>query len=163
MSCPRNHLIVRLVGGELADAEERGVRQHLAACPTCAQAFEELRATWDGLGEWNVDSAHIDLTGRVLARVTEQENPDHRSLLIAVFRGGHLRVAASIALAVGLGVATGVLAPKVQTFQGSQSSSIPTAVELAEALGLDELATRSATGLPLEFEPEATEGTEVEP
>ena len=163
MSCPQDHLIVRLVGGELADAQERDVRRHLAACPTCAQAFEELRGTWDDLGAWNVDPTDIDLTDRVLAQAKEQEHPTRHPLLVAMFRGGHLRVAASIALAAGLGVATGVLAPRDRALQGPQSSSTPTALDLVEALGLGELATQSATGLPFGFETEAPAGAEVEP
>ncbi len=163
MSCPQDHLIVRLVGGELPDAEEREVRRHLATCPSCAAAFEDLRGTWDDLGAWNVDPTDIDLTDRVLAQATDEENPTHRPLLLAVFKAGQLRVAASIAFAAGLGVATGVLAPRDRAPQGSPSSSVPTTVELIEALGLTELATQSATGLPFGFELEAPAGAEVEP
>lgn len=163
MSCPRDYLIVRLVGGELTDAEERDVRRHLAACPTCAEAFDELRGTWDDLGAWNVDPTATDLTDRVLAQVTEQQHPTRHPLLIAVFRAGQLRVAASIAFAGGLGIAAGALVPTDRASRGSQSSATPTALELVEALGLAELATQSATGLPFGFEPEAPAGAEVEP
>ncbi len=161
MLCPRDHMIVRLVGGELADAEERDLRQHLAECPICAEAYEELRGTWDELGALNVEASDIDLTDRVLSRVQERENPIRHPLLLTVFKASQLRVAASIALAAGLGIATGALVPRDRAAQSSQSSSVPTAVELVEALGLGELATASATGLPLGFEPEASEGEEV--
>ena len=163
MSCPQDHMIVRLVGGELADAEDRDVRQHLAICPTCTAAFEDLRGTWDDLGAWNVDSTGTDLTDRVLARAADQENRVRRTLVLAVFRAGQLRVAASVAFAAGLGIATGALVPTDQASQSSQSSATPTAVELAEALGLGELATQSATGLAFGFEPEPPTGAEVEP
>lgn len=163
MSCPRAHLIVRLVGGELANAEERDVRQHLATCASCRAAYEDLRETWDDLGVWEVDPTGIDLSDRVLARAKEQENPISYPLLIAVFRAGHLRAAASIAFAAGLGITTGALVPRDRAMEGPQSSAVPTAVELVEALGLAELATQSATGLSLGFEPETPEGAEVEP
>lgn len=163
MSCPRVHLIVRFVGGELADAEERGVRQHLATCPDCAAAFEDLRGTWEDLGAWNVDLSSTDLTDRVLGQAADQEHPVRHPLLTAVFEASQMRVAASIALAAGLGIATGALVPGGGASQGSRSSPVPTAVELAEALGLAELATQSATGLPLGFEPDASTGAEVEP
>lgn len=162
MSCPQDHLIVRLVGGELADAEERDVRQHLATCPSCAAAFEGLRGTWVDLGAWNVDPTGTDLTDRVLARAADKEIQVRGPLLLAVFRAGPLRLAASIALAAGLGVATGALVPRDRALQSSQASAVPTAVELAEVLGLGELATQSATGLPFGFEPEAPAGAEVE-
>ena len=163
MSCPRGHLIIRLLGGKMAGAEERDFRQHLATCASCATMFEELRGTWDELGAWEVDATGTDLTARVLARATDQENPVRHPLLIAAFKAGQLRVAASIALAAGLGIATGALLPRDRASQGPQSSVATTAVELAEALGLAELATQSATGLPLGFEPEAPTGAEVEP
>lgn len=163
MSCPRDHLIVRFVGGELTDAEERDFRQHLAICPTCAAALEELRDTWNDLGAWHVDPTGIDLADRVLAQAAGPEDPLPRPLLLAVFRAGQLRVAASIALAAGLGIATGALVPMDRALQGSQSTATPTAVELVESLGLAELATESATGLPFGFEPEDPAGEEVEP
>ncbi len=162
MSCPQDHLLVRLVGGELTDAEERDVRLHLATCSSCATALEELRGTWDDLGGWILDPTGTDLTNRVLARAAGQENAVRRPLLLAVLRAGQFRAAASIALAAGLGIATGSLLPKDRTSHGPQTSAAPTAVELAEALGLGELATQSATGLPFGFEPEAPEGAEVE-
>ena len=156
-------MIIRLVGGEMADAEERDVRQHLAACPICAQAFQELRGTWDDLGTWEVHSTDTDLTDRVLNQVREEENPIRHPLLMVVVKASQLRVAASIALAAGLGVATGALVPRDRALQGSQPPSIPAAAEVAEALGLTELATPSATGLPLGFEPEAADDAGVGP
>ncbi len=163
MSCQRESVIVRLVGGELAEAEEREVRLHLAACTTCAEAFEGLRGTWDELGAWNVDPTEIDLTDRVLARVTEPEDPTRHQQFFSTYRGASLRVAASIALAAGLGIATGAMVPRDPGLKAAQFASAPSPVELVEALGLAELSTPSATGLPLGFETEAPEGAEVGP
>lgn len=131
--------------------------------PQLHAAVEVLRSTWDDLGAWNVDPPDIDLTDRVLAQATEQENPTSRSLLIAVFRADYLRVAASIACAAGLGVAAGALVPRDRALQGSQPSAIPTAVELVEAIGLGEFGTGSATGLAFGFEPEVPTKPEVKP
>ncbi len=162
MSCPQDHLIVRLVGGELTDAEERDVRQHLATCHDCAAVFEDLRGTWDDLGAWKVDPRGVDLTDRVLGKVRDRESPIRHPLLVAVFKASQLRVAASIAFAAGLGIATGALVSRDRASQGPQSSAVPTPVELAEELGLDEFATGSATGLPFGFEPVAPTEEEVE-
>ena len=90
MSCPRVQLIVRFVAGELADAEERGVRQHLATCPDCAAAFEDLRGTWEDLGAWNVDLSSTDLTDRVLGQAADQENPIRHPLLTAVLEASQM-------------------------------------------------------------------------
>lgn len=157
MSCPRVHLLVRLVGGELADAEERGVRQHLAACPDCAATLESLRGTWDDLGAWDVDVSSTDLTDRVLGHAGDQENPVRHPLLTAALEVRRLPVAASIALAAGLGIATAALIP------AGQASAGLTVDELVENLGLAELATPSATGLPPEFELDSPTEAEVEP
>jgi len=146
-----------LVGGELSEAEERDVRRHVASCADCAAALQGLRGTWDDLGAWDVDVSSTDLTDRVLGRAGDQENPDRHPLLTAALEVRRLRVAASIALAAGLGIATAALIP------ADQASAGLTADELVEALGLGELATRSATGLPPGFEPDSPTEAEVEP
>lgn len=162
MSCPQDHPIVRLVGGELAEAEEREVRQHLAMCATCAEAFRALRGTWDDLGAWTVEPSAIDLTDRVLARSATEEPKSDRSLRSWKLEAFHLRVAASIGVAAGLGIASGALLSSDQLFQGSPSPGTPTAMEVVDTLGLEDLATPSATGLPLGFEPNGSSEGEDE-
>jgi hypothetical protein len=58
-----------------------------------------------------------------------------------------LRVAASIVLATGLGVAAGHLVPRGQT-----TTDVPVN-EVADSLGLTDIAIESATGLPIQFDP----------
>ncbi len=162
MSCPQGHLIIRLVGGELTQAEAGALRHHLATCQSCAAAFEELTAAWDDLGAWNIGPAHIDLTDRVLAQAADQETTFLEPLPINTFNATLFRVAASVALAAGLGISAAALLSHQQGSPGSGASSTPTATELAESLGLAELATQSATGLPLGFEPDDLDEGEVE-
>lgn len=163
MSCPHEHLIVRMVGGELPEAAERELREHAAACPTCAEKLAELRATWDEMGAWHVDSAGVDLTDRVLAGTTEPGGANHPTLVVRLFGVSRMRAAASIALAAGLGIAAGTLVSRDRTDQGTQPDPEETRLELVDALGLTALATDSATGLAVGFEPEPAAETEVEP
>lgn len=178
MSCPKEELIVRLVSGELPDTEQGDLRQHLRSCPRCAGLYEGLRKTWDELGGWDFDPAGIDLSNRVLARVTDQEQEAGRGTFFR-WRGlsglgdaartqargslSWLRMAASIALAAGLGMATGVLTPLDWAARVPRSAAAPTAEEVMDSLGLSEFGSGSATGLDLAFETQAPADTEVEP
>lgn len=162
MACPQDNKILRLVGGELAGAEERDFRRHLAACPVCADALEALSSTWNDLGAWQIETRDADVVERVLGQAEAQEVATHTPTIMAVFTRGWLRIAASIALAAGLGIVTGTLVPPGRVAQDSASSAVSADDELINALGLDELATPSATRLPLAFEPVAAPNGEAE-
>jgi len=114
-------------------------------------------ATWGDLGAWNIETASLDLTDRVLARVADQEDQPNRPVRLGPFKSSQLRIAASIALAAGLGVAAGAMVPSGETADGSHVAMTPTTADVAESLGLTGFATDSATGLPFGLEPESHE------
>jgi anti-sigma factor RsiW len=160
MTCPRTHLIVRLASGELPPAEEGDLREHLEACPVCTAAYSEMQQTWNALGNWPLDLSGIDLTERVLAEAdAEGRRPSH-PIRLAGRWAVPLRAAASIILAVGLGVAAGRLIPAGKSAAVTES---PASLEgMTEALELIAFASESATGLPFSLESyEAPTGDEM--
>lgn len=149
MTCPQTKMILRLVSGELPALEARELREHLDSCPSCHAAWAEFQEAWQILGAWDVSALESDLASDVIRAADMEGSRDGLS-------GGQihrwsriLRTAASIALAAGLGIATGYLVP-MQTDRTAQTTS-PTveADEVLGALGLAELGTDSATGLSL--------------
>ena len=159
MTCPRANSIVRLASGELSSGEERDLREHLEICQTCATAYSEMCQTWNILGEWQVDISGTDLTERVLADSHRVERNSSRSIWLAGRWATPLRAAASIVVAVGLGVAAGRLVPAGGSATIPES---PASLEgLTEALEMIGFASGSATGLAFGLDPEeAPEGDE---
>ncbi len=160
MDCPRTHLIARLVSGELPPPEEYVLREHLETCQVCAAAYSELHQTWNVLEDWQLDVSGIDLTERVLIQAgSEGRRPVQPIRLIASWTVP-IRAAASIVLAVGLGIGAGHLIPAGRSAAVPES---PVALEgITEALELIGLASESATGLPISLEPdEAPTGDET--
>ena len=150
MRCPRNGVILRFLSGELEPDARRELQDHLEACSACRSAHEDLQASWNALGDWQVDVSAIDLTGRVLAQVDDAGHSESQPLRLAPSWTVPLRVAASILLAIGLGIGAGHLVP------AGQSAAIPapsTALEgMSEALDWIGLASESATGVPFGLE-----------
>ena len=154
MTCPRTHLIVRLVSGELSPSEERAIREHLETCQVCAAAYSELHQTWNALGDWHLDVSGIDLTERVLAEADAEGRRHGQPHRLTAYWTAPFRAAASIVLAVGLGVAAGHLMP---TSKSAAVPEPPAALEsITEAVELIGFASESATGLPFGLEPNET-------
>jgi anti-sigma factor RsiW len=152
MTCPRTNSIVRLASGELSPWEERDLREHLETCQTCAAAYSEMCQTWKTLGEWQMDVSDIDLADRVLADSFRVERYSSRSVWLARRWAVPLRAAASIVVAVGLGVVAGRLVPVDESAAIPES---PAPLEgLTEALEMIGLASESATGLAFGLEAE---------
>ena len=160
MRCPQNGVILRLLSGELEPGARRELQDHLEACSACRSAYEDLQASWDALGDWQVDVSAIDLTERVLTKADDAGRCQCQPVRLAAYWTVPLRAAASIVLAAGLGVGAGYLVP------AGKSAAIPgpsAALEdMSEALEWIGLASESATGLPFGLEPdEAPEGGET--
>jgi anti-sigma factor RsiW len=157
MRCPRNGVILRLLSGELEPGARRELLHHLQACSACRSAYENLQASWDALGDWLVEVPAINLTERVLAEADDPDRGEGRAPRRAAHRTVLLRAAASIVLAVGLGVGAGYLVPAGKSV-GIPAPS-PALEDISEALEWIGVASESATGLPFGLEPdEAPEG-----
>jgi len=146
MQCPQTGVILRLVAGELASSREEELRQHLSGCPSCQSAWRELRDTWQALGEWEV----VPPLGRqeVIVRAASDLKPESGA---GPFHGigwlRVLRIAASLALATGLGIAAGTVVPIPGSSSGPSAQATPSDADVAESLGITELAAEPATGL----------------
>ena len=152
MTCPRTHPIVRLVSGELAPSEERDLREHLEACQVCAAAFSEMRQTWNALGNWSLDLSGVDLAERVLVEADAEGRRRSQRIRLAGHWAVPLRAAASIVLAIGLGVGAGRLVPR--RVPAAVPEPPEALVGITEALELIGFASESATGLAFGFEPD---------
>ena len=160
MTCPRTNSIVRLASGELPPGEERDLREHLETCETCTSAYTEMCQTWNTLGEWQVDVSGIDLAERVLAEADAEGRCPSQPIRLAGHWAVPLRAAASIVVAVGLGVAAGHLVPAGKSAAIPESSA--SLAGITEALELIGFASESATGLAFSLElDEAPTGDET--
>jgi len=146
MQCPRTGLILRLVGVELSSWEEEDLRQHLTDCPACQATWNRLRETWQELGEWQVVPPR-DRQEAIVGAVTELMPERGAGLFQGIGRGRILRIAASLALATGLGIAAGKVAPIPDSQSGQSEWPAPSDTDVAESLGITELGTGPATGL----------------
>jgi hypothetical protein len=138
-----------LISGELAGPDEGDIRRHLQACQVCRSAYTALQETWEQLGQWPADATDIDLTERIMSEADSANQPIPHVYWPLTQQYGPLRAAASIVLALGLGVTAGLLMPKVIWPSKSPEPRIIDGGQVAESLGLNYLATDSATGLPL--------------
>jgi hypothetical protein len=87
------------------DEDRRSIEAHLEACESCRALYDELAADRRLLGEWDVDAFGRDLWPAIEDRLDETRpvlvrSPWSRAAPI-------MRVAAAIAIAVGLGHAAG--------------------------------------------------------
>jgi anti-sigma factor RsiW len=157
MSCPNEPRLIRLVSGELDPQEARALERHVDECPRCAAALEELRATWSVLGQWAEDTPPADLWPTVRAALELEAR--RRGVWLPRTRPAMLRAAASLAVAVGLGWATGAWIAPGQP--GAQNEPLEASIDdVLEPLGVDEFVGTSATGLELVFEETTQNGPE---
>jgi anti-sigma factor RsiW len=152
MTCPEKSDILRYVSGELSPEQRELVQKHLESCSACSSVHKKLQASWDVLADWRIEPAHadVDVTDRVLAGLDA-----HEEQVLPRRRTAHwfapFRAAASIALAVGLGLGAGFLVPVEK--EPVVRESAPSLELLAQALDL--LAPgESATGLIEALEPD---------
>lgn len=147
-SCPEETRLIRMVASELAEAESLALQAHLNDCESCRAKARQLEATWNLLGYPPVALPDSDLTGRVMAAVSIPQS--------AKWTGRWGRLAATIALAAGLGAGAGWLTPSGGRIQAEAAVSED---ELIESLGLRNLSGESG-GLAGLFD---DEGTVTEP
>jgi len=50
-----------LQGGHIKGSDYDSVLDHISQCPECKQRFDALKATWDKLGECEIDISGLDL------------------------------------------------------------------------------------------------------
>jgi anti-sigma factor RsiW len=146
MSCPQTALILRLVAGELPSSEAKPLRAHIADCPSCQSTFSQLRQIWCVLGEWEVVPPQ-DRQDAILASVSALKPERETRLFQRMRQLGALRIAASFALAAGLGIAAGTAVPITRSHSGQAERVAPSDAEVAERLGIPELGAGPATGL----------------
>jgi len=126
-SCPDESRLIRLMAGELAEGDAVEIHTHLQLCEGCHKRFRELKATWELLGEWQPPAPQEDLAGRVLAAASRGT---------PMTRKRWVQLAATVALAVGAGMAAGRLNPARTSVPRQMSVSED---ELIDRLGLDVL------------------------
>jgi anti-sigma factor RsiW len=153
MKCPRTSDILEMLSNRLDSERSPELRAHIAACAICAEALRELEVPWTALGSWTLEPSAVDVVDAVLERAGHVEQAPAPGRM-ALWRRP-LRIAASIAIAAGLGIGAGSVVP-VPAF-----STEPSEEQVAESLGLTAFATDSATGLLAALElPDAGEEAE---
>jgi len=159
--------LVRLVAGELSQAEKGDIEVHVARCPSCSERLEELQATWRVMGTWHVKATGHDVTDGVLTAI---ESAPVRWPPVRWFPPWlwpvPIRAAASIVLAAGIGWMAGrwVPAGSQQVRPGPAPVVEPVSVDLvARDMSFDEMTGGAPTGLAITLltdEPETSEQEE---
>jgi anti-sigma factor RsiW len=147
--CPNETELIRLIAKELPADDEARLRSHVGRCPSCAEARRQLLAVWDALDADAAVTPADDLTHRIL---TAAGRPAP-----ATYWPHATRVAATMLLAIGAGVAAGVLVPQRRP---SVAAPPVTADQVVHGLGLDLLADDGA-GLAQLIPPEPAEEGEL--
>ncbi|HUU84162.1 MAG TPA: hypothetical protein VM243_11730 [Phycisphaerae bacterium] len=145
MSCPNDADLIRLLAGELDDGPSQNIRRHLTHCRACAATLAELQITWQVLAAGDEEEVTSDLWPAV--RLAAEREAMRPTVWVPRTPPALLRAAASIAVALGLGWLAGSWVGQPAGRVSQPNGTVPEE-ELIEALGLDELAALSATGLP---------------
>lgn len=119
----------QLLGMLHASGSQHAIEAHLADCASCRQRLAVLRETWDVLGQWSIDDRAVDLTDAIMSRARAV-----RRISLGQPRAW-VRIAASIALGLGLGV-----------LAGRPRSAPLSRQQVSEAIYLEALALDSPTG-----------------
>ncbi len=149
MTCSKTKSILRLVSGELEPDQERELLRHLECCEGCKFAHADLKVAWDSLGDWRVDFGDVDLVSRVLTGVEVSSDKPGGEVKFLLVRSVAFRAAASILLAVGLGIGAGHIATGGLASPAIDAESPVTDQDVVDSLGLVAFASGSATGLPI--------------
>ena len=144
MRCPSTFEILELVSGRLAADQKLLLDQHLSDCADCRSVAEELGATSRTLGGWQVDPCGHDLVTGVLAGA---EHDRHGPALFSARRLTAMRIAASVLIAVGMGIAAGSALPVKTGRVQSLAASAVSPEQVEQAIGLSDLGRAAATGL----------------
>ncbi len=146
-NCPKESEMLKLLAGELGDScdaeQVDRLRSHLIHCEVCKPVWKELQQVWGALGRLDDSADRVELTERVLAAVEGVPQQGDENLWLVGWRQP-VRAAASILIAIGLGVAAGKVASNRQRQDAQQP---PSAEVVVDALGLSVFGVESATGL----------------
>ena len=130
--CPRENEIIRLVAGELPEAEAILLRSHIGNCDACQETLTQQQILWTTLADAAATPEAGDLTARILAAAASRRS--HASLA---------RIAAALLVAIGAGVVVGTVMPVHAPFAPALAANAGAA---SAALGLDAFTT-DQTGL----------------
>ncbi len=159
MTCPSEIQLIRFVAGDLSAEQAETVARHVAECPRCAAACEAERSVWAVLGKWPEDEPTGDLWPTIRATCVLERR---RGRWLPRTTSGVLQAVASIAIAVGLGWATGSWLGSHE-HSPARTAAEPSIEDVVRPLGLDEFATSSATGLQFTFEADDADSQEDVP
>ena len=136
--------LIKLAAGEFPDDQRREIEAHLESCTECREAFEEHRAIRDILGQWQVEIDAPALWPAIDQRLEDRQPVIIRPVWARAIRIS--RIAAVVALGVGLGYGTGRLAGSGNLGQRLVPPTV-TAEEALDSLGFHFIESPSATGL----------------
>ena len=126
-----DHLTDKQLLSMLTDsAPDHDLTEHVAQCESCATRLQAVKAPWEVLGQWTLDTPDIDLTDQVMSKVQ-----GHASIYLRQPRA-LIRIAASIL--IGVGVGSWLERSVAQPLSDEQ---------VTEAMYLDVLTLNSSTGL----------------
>lgn len=141
-----NHLadidLIELAGGQLPESRRQACDAHLGQCAECRERQQAIASTWQRLGDWAVDVPAGDLSAEVLATLASEQ----RMRIGAPASKGRLaiRVAASVALAVGAGHLAGRW---MWTVPSTVAVAPASEEQVIESLQLNELGGQAAADL----------------
>ena len=98
--------LVEFISGKLQADKKGMVSSHLKLCPDCAQKAEELKKTWDILGQWDIEVEDYKVDYKIHEKIEDEKI--RMSSPFKIFRINTsllLRTAASILIAAMFGYA----------------------------------------------------------
>lgn len=146
--CPKEIILVRLLNSDLSESRARETALHVEGCATCGVRYARLHDAWDVLGRWEVapPTSETALRDRILgAAATEGRD---RAAPPAMARPSWLRVAASVVVATGAGVAAALVVTPSEP--GTGRAADVGQEQVVHVLGLEALGGQS--GLAAVFE-----------
>lgn len=125
--------------GELPDAERRAVAMHLAGCPRCAQALDQLRAFPLRTTRLQVMAPPPDFTARLMQRITPLPSPQELATQHARTSGWHGPMGMAVAFsAAAAAIILGLISTTAIALAGGQRLPIQSggsASGIANAIG----------------------------
>lgn len=105
VNCPSPETLVSLLRNELEGDDKEPIAHHIQTCTTCQRSLHTFRETLTALTA-DTDRAVTDLTAHIMSNIPEstwRDNTTSVTMLNFFQNAPALRIAASIALVVGLG------------------------------------------------------------
>lgn len=138
MKCIKDSVLMEYIAGKLDADRAEQVQKHLAECAKCSERLRDSSSLWETLGRWDVDTEPHNVADKVIAAaektVLKREASKRRVITERTFWLNALRIAASIAIAAGIGQALGRLSTSGEAHKPVQPQVEPRYIA---ALGLD--------------------------